>query len=273
MELDGRVALITGSGRGIGRQCALRLAKLGADVVINDINLRSAQDFQEELTADTVMDEIKALGRRSIGIEADITDKQAVDSMLEGILKEFGRIDILVNNAGGSQGKKGPLAGGSASLTEEDFRFIFDLNLMGTLFCCQAAIPSMIKQKWGRIINMSSITGVMVPPDPDNLSFAARSVYGIAKAGIIQFTRTIAAELGPHGIRVNCIAPAIITSSRVLKFSREGRMSTGSRMRACALDRVGVPEDIAKVVEFLCTDLSSYITGQCIRADGGRTLF
>lgn len=273
MELEGRVALVTGSGRGIGRACALRLAKLGADVVINDKNLKSAKEFEEELTADTVMDEIKALGRRSISIEADITKKQSANSMFDRVLKEFGHIDILVNNAGGSQSKTGPLIGGSASITEEDFRFILDLNLMGTVFCCQAAIPSMIKRKWGRIVNVSSLQGLMVRP-VDDISFATRYAYGPAKAGVIQITRVLASELGPHGIRVNCVIPSIVATSRVLFFNRQGRtMMSEERMRDCPLGRPGVPEDIAKVVEFLCTDLSDYVTGQCIRVDGGRTLF
>jgi NAD(P)-dependent dehydrogenase (short-subunit alcohol dehydrogenase family) len=273
MKLEGKVALVTGSGRGIGRACALRLAKLGVDVVINDKNLKSAKESEEELTADTVMDEIRALGRRSIGIEADITNKQAVNSMFDRILNEFGHIDILVNNAGGSQSKTGPLVGGSASITEEDFRFILDLNLMGAIFCCQAAIPLMIKQKWGRIVNVSSLQGLMVRP-VDDLSFATRCAYGPAKAGVVQLTRVLASELGPHGIRVNCVVPSIVLSSRVLKYNREGRtIMSEERMRECPLGRAGMPEDIAKVVEFLCIDLSDYITGQCIRVDGGRSLF
>jgi NAD(P)-dependent dehydrogenase (short-subunit alcohol dehydrogenase family) len=271
MQLDGRVALVTGAGRGIGRATAHRLAKLGADVVINDINLRSAGEFEEKLTADTVMDEIESLGRRSMGIEADITDKKAVQSMAEKILREFGRIDILVNNAGGSQGKKGPLVGDSTSLTQEDFQFLLDLNLMGTIYCCQAAIPSMVKQKWGRIVNISSIMGLMVKND--NHSYATKVAYGISKGSVIHYTRVLAAELGPQGIRVNCITPASIATDRTLYFSRKGFMVSESGMKDCPLGRAGTADDIAKVAEFLFTDLSDYVTGQCIRVDGGRTLF
>ncbi len=273
MQLKNRVALVTGSGRGIGRACALRLAKLGADVVINDKNLKSAEESQEELTGETVMDEVKALGRRSLGIEADITKKQAVNSMFEQIVSEFGHLDILVNNAGGSQSRTGPLVGGTPDITEEDFRFILDVNLMGAIFCCQATAPLMIKQKWGRIVNVSSLQGLMVRA-MDDLSFATRCAYGPAKSGIVQLTRILAAELGPHGILVNCVAPSIVLSSRILKFNREGRtIMSQERMKECPLGRPAVPEDIAKVVEFLCTDLSDYVTGQCIRVDGGRTLF
>ncbi len=273
MKLEGKVALVTGSARGIGRSSALRLAMLGADVVISDINLHSAREFQEELSAPTVMDEVRALGRRSIGIEADVTNKESVTSTFNKILEQFGHIDILVNNVGGGQGRKGAtLVGDSQSVSKEDFLFSVDFNLLSTIFCCQAAIPHMMKQKWGRIVNMSSIQGVMVRP-VDNLSFAARSTYGVAKAGIIQYTRVLASELGPHGIRVNCIAPAAIATGRVLMFSKKGEMLSESRLRECPLCRVGLPEDVAKVVEFLCTDLSDYVTGQCIRVDGGRTLF
>lgn len=274
MQLEGKVALITGSARGIGRATALRLARLGADVVISDINLRSAKDTNEGLTADTVVDEIKALGRRSIGIEVDITNKKLVNAMFERVSQEFGHIDILVNNAGGSQGKTGPFVGDSSSFTEEDFRFVFDVNTMGTVFCCQAAIPSMIRQKWGRIVNMSSFAGLAVRFTTEGSSFAMKSIYGISKAGIPQFTRVLALELGPHGIRVNCVAPAMIVTGRTAKVSREGgRGSTEAQRRECPLGRPGTPEEVAKVVEFLCTDLSDYVTGQCIRVDGGRTLF
>jgi 3-oxoacyl-[acyl-carrier protein] reductase len=130
----------------------------------------------------------------------------------------------------------------------------------------------MVKQKWGRIVNISSFAGLAVRP-VDESSFAMRSVYGIAKAGVTQFTRVLAAELGPHGIRVNCIAPAMIMTGRTLQYSREGRLASTAFMKECPLGRAGTPEDIAKVVEFLCTDLSDFVTGQCIRVDGGRTLF
>lgn len=272
MVLEGRVALVTGSGRGIGRACALCLAKLGADVVINDINLKSAQEFQEELTADTVMDEVRALGRRSIGIDVDVTNKQAVKSMFDAILKEFGHIDILVNNVGGAHSKGGPLVGGSADITEEDFRFIIDLNLVGTVFCCQVAIPHMVKQGWGRIVNISSLQGLMIRP-VDEMSFAARTGYSVAKAGVIQYTRLLASELGPYGIRVNCISPGPIATARHMTYAKRGLLLSEEKMRDCPLGRSGLPEDIAKTVEFLCTDLSDYVTGQCIRVDGGKTLF
>ena len=273
MKLDGKVALVTGAGRGIGRASALRLAALGADIVVSDINLDSASEVEESLSAATVMDEVGAFGRRCIGIAADATSKDSVAAMFERIIGEFGRIDILVNNVGGGQGAMGGhLRGDSQSVSRDDFLGAMDFNLLSTIHCCQAAMPHMIRQKWGRIVNMSSIHGFMVRPQ-DDLSFAARSTYGVAKAGIIQYTRVLAAELGKHGVRVNCIAPAAIATGRVLMFSKKGEMLSDARLRDCPLGRAGTPEDVAKVVEFLYTDLSDYVTGQCIRVDGGRTLF
>ncbi len=273
MKLDGKVALVTGAGRGIGRASALRLAALGADIVVSDIDLDSARDVEEPLTAASVMDEVSALGRRCIAIEADATSKDAVATMFDRIVGEFGRIDILVNNVGGGQGAMGGhVRGDSQGVSSDDFLGAMNFNLHSTMYCCQAAMPHMIRQQWGRIVNMSSIHGFMVRPQ-DDLSFAARSTYGVAKAGIIQYTRVLAAELGKHGVRVNCIAPAAIATGRVLMFSKKGEMLSDARLRDCPLGRAGVPEDVAKVVEFLCTDLSDYVTGQCIRVDGGRTLF
>jgi NAD(P)-dependent dehydrogenase (short-subunit alcohol dehydrogenase family) len=273
MNLAGRVALVTGSGRGIGRASALRLAALGADVVISDIDLDSAAAVHELRTAATVIDEVHALGRRSIGIEVDVTKEGGADDMIREVIDTFGRLDILVNNVGGGQAAGGGhLKGGSDQVSSEQFQRALDFNLISTIYCCKAAMPHMIAGHWGRIVNMTSLHGLMVRSQ-DDLSFAARTTYGIAKAGLIQYTRVLAAELGPHGIRVNCIAPAAIVTGRVHQFGAKGEMIVGDRLRECPLGRAGEADDVAKVVEFLCTDLSDYVTGQCIRVDGGRTLF
>ena len=213
-KLTGKVALVTGAGRGLGRAYALHLAKLGADVVVNDINLQAAKEYNEELTAETVPEEIRALGVRSIGIEADVTDRAAVDAMFEQVEQEFGRLDILVNNAGGE------LRGhdrAQASITpEDDFRFIMDVNLMDTVFCCQAAARIMKRQKSGKIVNIGSQAGM------HSLMDGGMTPYSVAKAGVIHYTKLLAADLGPYGINVNCIAPAwILCGSRI------------SRLRCC----------------------------------------
>jgi NAD(P)-dependent dehydrogenase (short-subunit alcohol dehydrogenase family) len=266
MKLSGKVALVTGSARGLGRAYALHLAKLGADVVINDVNLDAAREYNEKLTAPTVMDEIKALGVRSIGIQADVTVRSQVEDMFRRLLDEFGRIDILVANAGGnlrSPGQDHTASGGS----EEGYSYIMDINLTGTIFCCQAASGPMKRQRSGKIINVSSQAGLWESGEGNNMP------YKVAKAGVVQYTRVLAAELGPYNINVNCIAPGFILSSRAIAQGRADEKNRKALEARIPLRRLGVPEDCAKVVEFLATDLSDYVTGQCITICGGFVLF
>ena len=253
-SLEGKVALVTGSGRGLGRAYALRLAAAGADVVISDVSLESAREFNEELTADTVMEEVRNLGRRSIGIEADLTDKDQVAVGFDRIIAEFGRLDILVNNAGGGLRPPGE------PTEEEVFDFVMDINLNTALNCCQAATEPMKSQGSGKIVNVSSYCGLS--------GKGGGTPYSIAKAGVDHYTRVLAWQLGPHGVNVNCIAPGYILTSRK---QAQGMGESGIE-REVALRRLGSPEDCAKVVEFLCTDLSDYVTGQTISICGGVVL-
>lgn len=266
MKLKGKVALVTGGARGLGRAYVLHLARLGADVVVNDIDLNAAQEYDEELTAETVMAEVEALGRGTLGIEADVTDKGAVDGMVEQTLERFGRLDILVNNAGGSLLPRGVDQSASGT-APADYAYIMDINLTGTVFCCQAASRPMREAGSGKIVNVASQAGLWGGRGGGGMP------YKVAKAGIVHYTRVLAGELGPSGIQVNCIAPGYILSSRAIAQGRNSE-ETRSRLESeIPLRRLGLPEDCARVVEFLVTDLSDYVTGQCIPVCGGFVAF
>ena len=249
-KLTGKVALVTGAGRGLGRAYALHLAGLGADVVVNDISLQAHIEYDEELSADSVPDEIETLGVRSLGIEADVTQADQVQAMIERIDQAFGRLDILVTNAGGA-------------LFGQDFPRTLDLNLMGTIRCCQAVAPLMKRQRSGKIVTVGSQAGLIG---------RSGSPYAVSKAGVIHYTRGLAAELGPYNINVNCIAPGWILSSRAIAQGRAEEEKRAQLESQIALGRLGLPEDCAKVVEFLVTDLSDYVTGQTICVCGGYVL-
>jgi 3-oxoacyl-[acyl-carrier protein] reductase len=261
MKLQGKVALITGAARGIGRSHALRLGRLGADIVINDINLESYKEFGEEIQAPSVVEEIEALGVRCIGIEADVGKKNQVEGMVKKILSEFGRIDILVNNAGGLAGEL--FQSYPSIVSTVDLQATLDRNLLGTIFCSQAVADPMKTQKWGRIVNTSSQAGIQTQPG------GLYGSYGVAKAGVIAYTKYLAHELGPHNILVNCVAPAYVSTARLEKTVFN---LPGMRERLLAevpLGRLATPEDISKAVEFFVTDLGDYVTGQCLSVCGG----
>ena len=247
-KLDGKVAVVTGAARGLGRAYALHLAKLGADVVINDINLQAYDEFDEEIFAESVPKEIEALGVRSLGIECDVTERGQVDAMVKQVEQSFGRLDILVNNAGG------------ALFGRKEFKPMHDLNFHGTVHCCEATAEIMKHQESGKIVNVASQAGIIA---------SLGHSYATSKAAVIHYTRCLAAELGPFGINVNCIAPGFILSSRAIAGGRgEGEARRDLELKI-ALGRLGMPEDCAKVVEFLVTDLSDYVTGQTIPVCGG----
>lgn len=264
-KLIGKVALVTGAGRGLGRAYALRLAALGANLVITDLNLNSADEFDEELTAETVMQECRNLGVDAIGISADLTIRSEVTRLFAEAHSHFKRLDILVNNAGGVL--RPAENGKAATVCEEDWRFILDVNLTQTVFCCQEAAKPMMAQRSGKIINVSSQAGLRGNQGGDV------SHYCVAKAGIVEYTRLLAAELGPYNINVNCIAPGLILTSRANKqFNRNSPENVAKASASIPLRRLGMPEDCARVVEFLATDLSDYVTGQCIPICGGMVL-
>lgn len=262
--LDGKVAIVTGAARGLGRAYALKLAELGADVVIADLKLDGAKDWGEVLSAESVPAEIIAKGRRSIGVEGDLTRPEAVTRLFDETMKAFGRVDILVNNAGGAIAREsGPLA---SETTQADYDLLMDVNLRSCLLCCQAAAPIMTAQGSGAIVNITSQTGVSMLPG------GLLAVYGAAKAAVASLTRNLASELGPNGIRVNAIAPGIIMTARVATQAAQRGIGTNSQANGLPLRRLGTVEDLTGVLEFLATDQSRYVTGQVICADGGAVL-
>jgi NAD(P)-dependent dehydrogenase (short-subunit alcohol dehydrogenase family) len=264
VSLDGKVAIVTGAARGLGRAYALRLARLGADVAVFDIDLRGAAKFGEALSAPTVTAEIEALGRKSIGIEADLAQRDAVDKAVARVRDALGRVDILVNNAGGAIT---PVERSKPSIVpDEDIRLTFDANLMSTIYCCQSVVPVMKAQKSGVIVNTASTAARVIAPG------GGLSHYGVAKAAVTHYTRDLAAELGPFGIRVNAIAPGVMLTARIRALAEQRGIGTASEADRVPLRRLGEPEDCAGVVEFLVTDLSRYVTGQCISVCGGAAL-
>lgn len=261
MKLKGKVALVTGGGRGLGRAYVLHLASLGADVIINDIDLNAAAEYNEALSAPTVMAEVEALGCRALGVQADVMNKDAVEAMVEEGLSTFGRIDILVNNAGGAL--KTPPNNSAAEADIEHYQYTMNLNLTSTILCCQAVSRPMKEQHAGRIVNVSSQAGLWSGREGGYMA------YKVAKAGVAHYTRILAAELGPYNINVNSIAPGWILSSRAVAGGRDSEETRSRLLPQIPLRRLGMPEDCAKVVEFLVTDLSDYVTGQCIPICGG----
>lgn len=262
--LGGKVAIVTGAARGLGRAYALRLASLGADVAIADVDLGGAGEYGEELTADSVEAEISALGVRALAFQGDLTRLDNVQALFARVVQEFGRVDVVVNNAGGAIANSSSSMPSGTSL--DDARLLFDVNYLSMLLCCQAAAPIMRQQRSGVIVNTASQTAVS-PLRDGNLG-----VYGAAKAAVLQYSRALAAELGPDGIRVNCISPGIILTARVAAQAAARAIGTDAQMAAIPLGRFGNVEDCAGVVEFLATDLSRYVTGQCISVCGGVVL-
>lgn len=245
--LKNKVALVTGASRGIGRQIALSLAKEGATVVVNYNGNKEK--------ADEVVAAIVAEGGVAESYGCNVADFEAAGEMITEVIKKYGSLDILVNNAGIT--KDGLLL----KMTEEDFDKVIDINLKGSFNCIKHVSRQMLKQKAGRIINMSSVVGVV--------GNAGQTNYAASKAGVIGMTKSVARELGSRGITVNAIAPGYIDTDMTAVLSDEIK---GQIVDSVPLKRMGQVEDIANAVVFLASDKASYITGQVLSVDGGMSM-
>ena len=271
IDLTGRVALVTGGSRGLGRADALALARAGADVGIVDIQLESDEGADAErfgvlaqvaraqgmVYTESTVAEIEGLGRRAIAVKCDVTDREQVDAAAARVADELGPVDVLVNNAG-TLDHVAQFVQQSPELWERDLQ----VNLTGAFNCAQAVWPGMRERGWGRIVNMASVAGT--------LGGFGQASYSTTKAGLIGLTRTLALEGGRHGITANAIVPGII-GTEAFDF---GNPEMNKRMiRRTVMRRPGKPEDIAYLIVFLCSDLAGYITGNAIPVAGGIDLF
>ena len=247
MQIEGKIAFVTGASRGIGRAIALTLAEAGADVAVNYAGNAAA--------AEEVAAEIRKMGRRALILQGDVSQTEAAAAMLDAVVAEFGRCDILVNNAGITRD------GLLMRMKEEDWDAVLNTNLKGVFNCTKAALKYMMKQRSGKIVNIASVVGIM--------GNAGQANYAAAKAGCIGFTKSVAKEVASRGITVNAVAPGLIATdmTSVLPDKVIEEMAAG-----IPLKRAGQPVDVAKAVLFLVSDDAAYITGQTLNVDGGMVM-
>ena len=247
MHLAGKVALITGASRGIGQAVALEMARAGADIAVNYSG--------SEAAAQATVDQVKALGRKAIMVKANVADADEVAAMVEAVQAEFGHIDILVNHAGITRDTL------LMRMKDRDWDDVININLKGVYLVTKAVSPLMMKQRSGRIINMSSVVGVT--------GNAGQANYSASKAGVIGFTKTCAKELASRGILVNAIAPGFIHTDMTDVLPEKVKEAT---LAAIPLHRMAEPKEVASVAVFLASEYASYITGQVLNVDGGMVM-
>jgi 3-oxoacyl-[acyl-carrier protein] reductase len=246
LSLTDQVALVTGSGRGIGRAIALALAEQGAHLVINDVDAASA--------AATAAD-IQALGREALVQGANVVDEAQVEGMIEAIMERFGRLDVLVNNAGLTRD------GLLIRMKEDQWNLVLDVNLKGAFLCTKSAARPMMKARYGRIVNIASVAGITGNPGQAN--------YSASKGGLISLTKTTALELASRGITCNAVAPGFIETAMTQQLAEDVREGW---MKRIPLGRAGTAEDVAAAVCFLAGPASTYVTGQVLVVDGGMVM-
>jgi 3-oxoacyl-[acyl-carrier protein] reductase len=271
IDLTGRVALVTGGSRGLGRADALTLARAGADVAIADILVESesteetdswgalatAARAQGMVYTESTADEIRDMGRRSLALRCDVTDRAQVAATVERVVAELGSVDILINNAA-TLDHVGQFHNQSIELWERDLR----VNLTGSFNCAQAVWPHMQDRRWGRIVNLASVAGT--------LGGFGQASYSTTKAGVLGLTRTLAMEGARHGITCNAIVPGVIGTEAFRMANPEMNQRIVDRT---AFKRPGEPQDVANAIAFLCSDLASYVTGVQLNVSGGVELF
>ncbi len=244
-RLQGKVAIVTGASRGIGRATALALASEGASVVVNYANSKES--------AEQVVVDVTSMGSQAIALSADVSQADQVEGLIAAVMEKFGRIDVLVNNAGITRDTL------LLRMKLEDWQAVIDLNLTGVFLCTRAVSKIMLKQKSGRMINITSVAGQMGNPGQAN--------YSAAKAGVIGFTKTMAKELARRGITVNAVAPGFITTDMT------AGVKSDEILKLIPLNRYGQPEEVAGMIRFLAADpAAAYITGQVLNVDGGMVM-
>lgn len=253
VDLEGKVALVTGSSRGLGLAYATQLARAGAEVIIHDVNESAASQFGEAQSGHAVAEHIERLGRRSTFIAADLTNPGQVEALVETAIARFGRIDILVNNAGGDIGAVDPRPNPNDALDikVEDIQAVVERNLLTTMFVCKFVGLHMRDRGSGKIVNVGSVAG--------HAPTTAGIIYAAAKTGVSHYTRCLAEQLRPHGVNVNCIAPAATFTGRFLATRTVKDQAGLPRLK-----QVAQPEDMAKIVLFLAGDQSDYLTGETV---------
>lgn len=247
MQLKGKTAIVTGGSRGIGRAIALAIAAKGANVAVNYTSNKES--------ADRVVAEIEGTGAAAMAVKADVSNVEEVENLVKEVLNKFGSIDILINNAGITRDNL------LIRMSEKEFDEVLGTNLKGAFNCTKAVSKVMIKQKSGKIINVSSVVGI--------IGNAGQSNYAAAKAGLIGFTKSVAKELAKRGITVNAVAPGFIETDMTSKLPEKAKVEF---LNNIPLSRPGKPEDVAKAVLFLASEYSDYITGQVLNIDGGMVM-